>query len=81
MTKREATEKLFTILEPEVREIVERIESKAATTQNHYGDYMSAIASLQEALRSIPVSKSVIALLLVMGGANSDGVSSALKLS
>lgn len=56
--------------------IVERIEKSPATTKNHYGDYMVVLshAKSQEGMKKL-------AAMLILVGANEEGVANALKLS
>lgn len=70
-------EDLYEVLKEEITEIVQHIESSPKTTKDHYGKYMGAIAMLNKSR----IKKSVAAELLILGGANSNGVKSALMLS
>ena len=65
-------------LKPEMTTIVERIESKPATTQAHYGDYLAAFSQL------VPDSDrntlAIVGYAMVNAGANEYGVKSALRI-
>lgn len=68
---------LINSLADDVKPEVQRIETKLATTQNHYGDYMTLISTASNGNRQIG---KVLSLALVKAGANAQGVASALKV-
>ena len=57
---------------------VATIESGPQITQNHYGRYLTLLATLAKGDRRMTF---VVALALVAAGANREGVASAVKLS
>ena len=59
----------------ELVQMVQDIENKPLTTQNHYGNYMHLLT----VLIGEGMDKSVCALLLLKANANPQGVKSALK--
>ena len=67
-----------------LKPLVEHIESKPLTTQNHYGDYMTALSVVAEKFDA-PTNKEQTKIFLAVGiafqraGANKDGVKAALK--
>ena len=65
---------LITEMVAELKPIVESIEKRLATTQYHYGDYMSILGRYPAELRK------TMAALLLKSGANVDGVKWAYKL-
>jgi RNA binding exosome subunit len=58
-----------------VKPIVQRIEKSLPTTKNHYGDYMTVLSMDKD-----PMQMKKMAALLILAGANKEGVSAALKL-
>lgn len=71
-------EVLIAELVPDLKPLVESIESQPATTQNHYGDYMAVLSMLAKG--NLQMGR-IIAAALVEAGANSVGVADAVKLS
>ena len=51
---------------------IKRIESSIPTTMNHYGDYMGLLSSFGD-------KKEAMAKILILCGANSQGVTDALR--
>lgn len=81
MTTKEAHDKLNELVNDIVeliREDVQRIERKTATTRSHYGDYMAIITSFAD---GNPIKAKVIALACIKAGGNRQGVFDALKVS
>jgi RNA binding exosome subunit len=58
-----------------VKPIVKRIEASIPSTKNHYGDYMAVLSMDKD-----PMQMKKMAALLILAGANKEGVSAALKL-
>ena len=63
-------------LAADLRELVAEIEGKPATTQGHYARYMSIISATCD---SETIAR-IMRLALLRAGANSQGVSSAMKI-
>lgn len=61
-----------------LKDLVEKIEGSVATTQNHYGDYMSLIHVVA---KGDFTTASIIAQALILAGANEKGVNDALRVS
>ena len=61
--------------DPDIIKIVEHIESKLATTKNHYGDYMAFLTPYQKEGMA-----KFVGLILIKAGANASGVSDALNI-
>lgn len=70
-----------------LKPLVEHIESKPLTTQNHYGDYMTALSVVAEKFNA-PSDKApemqkkiflAVGIAFQRAGANKDGVKAALK--
>lgn len=79
MTDLDATlNKLANMLGP----IVKHIEAKPPTTENHYGDYMSALAVIAKRVSDKPASNVYlgIGVALQRAGANKQGVQAALRI-
>lgn len=72
MTLEQLVENMRSELEPLVR----AIEAKPATTQNHYGDYMSLIATLSQER----TMRQFLGLAMIRMGANRQGVKSAMQI-
>lgn len=73
-TAQDKIDKVITDMAEEIRPIVQEIEQSIATSQNHYGEYMSVLSQLGDK----PGYKRVIAAALVEAGANRKGVRDAL---
>lgn len=69
-------EQLIEKLRPEIEPIVQAIEAKPLTTQNHYGDYMAAIATISQD-RSM---RQLIGLAMLRMGGNRQGIKSAMQI-
>lgn len=72
--KKVLMEKAIESLAPEAKEAVQIVESKLATTQNHYGDYMALLSKFEG------VTRQVFALAMVRNGGNRQGIVSALQI-
>jgi len=75
MTRKEKIEALVKELAVDLVPAVSKIEASVATTQNHYGDYLSIL--------SVPKSQTerkLVALALLEAGANRNGIVSAMHL-
>jgi hypothetical protein len=59
-----------------VKPIVAKIENSPAATKNHYSDYMVCLSTGKG-----PLEMKRLAALLILAGANKEGVTDALKLS
>ena len=64
---------LLDSLEPEAITLVQAIEAKPATTQNHYGDYMVVLG---QAPRTTAL---LLGVAMVRNGGNKQGIFAALK--
>lgn len=78
MTPISKFDSLVNSLASDLKEAVVSIESSLATTQNHYGRYMSIIGIMAKGDKRIA---NILALALIKAGANRHGVKSALSLS
>lgn len=76
--REEAISALFDGIKDELEAMVQNIESKLPTTQDHYGSYMGLITSMHDDTR---LQKPVIAELLIKAGGNQNGITNALALS
>ena len=63
-------------IDKDIIQAVTDIESRYATTQNHYGDYMSFLAPYQ----AKPTALYIISEALVLDGASRAGVAWAIKI-
>jgi hypothetical protein len=63
-------------VDKDIIQAVTDIESRYATTQNHYGDYMSFLAPYQ----AKPTALYIISEALVLAGASRAGVAWAIKI-
>lgn len=72
----ETLEQLIDKMRPELEPIVKAIEAKPLTTQNHYGDYMAAIATISQER----TMRQFIGLAMLRMGANRQGVKSAMQI-
>ena len=63
--------------DPDIKQMVQDIEAKPATTQNHYGDYGAALSRLSQG-RTIVAQ--LLALAFVKAGGNATGIANGLKL-
>jgi hypothetical protein len=70
-------QKLIDSLAEDFVSLVEQIEARSETTQNHYGDYGVALNRLSGGDKG---KAGIIALALVKAGANRDGVLNGYKL-
>jgi hypothetical protein len=61
--------------DPDIIELVQRIESKPETTQDHYGDYGTALAKLSGGNKK---RAQAVAVVLILAGANPNGVKNGL---
>lgn len=59
-----------------IKPIVVRIESSLPTTKDHYGDYMGILATAKN-----PEERKKMAMVLIIAGANKNGVLAALALT
>lgn len=66
---------LLTKIVEDIKPIVAKIEKLPPTTRNHYGDYMAVLSQTEE-----PRIRKRLAAILVIAGANEQGVADALKL-
>lgn len=71
-------------LMPLVKPLVEHIEASTATTQHHYGDYMSAIAIVAEksGVKDAKMYKTTciaVGVAMQRAGGNKNGINSALR--
>ncbi len=64
-------------LAADLKDMVSKIESSPATTQNHYGCYGALISRVANGNKNIA---NVVALALIKAGANRVGVANAVKL-
>ena len=74
LSKKELDTAIFD-LSNDLREVVSEIESGIKTTQNHYGRYTSLIHLAED-----NNGKRLIALALVVAGADKRGVAAAMKI-
>ena len=70
-------EELISELAGDLKEMVQQIEARPKTTQNHYGQYMGLLSGMAKNKGHAQI----IAAALIEAGANRQGVVSALKLS
>ena len=63
-------------IDKDIIQVVNDIESRHATTQDHYGDYMSFLAPYQ----AKPTALYIISEALVLAGASREGVAWAIKI-
>ena len=70
--------KAIASLVPDLKPGIEVIEASLATTQNHYGRYMSMITGIVPDTN--PVMVMIVSRAMVEAGANQQGVSSALRV-
>lgn len=74
--------KLITLindLSNDFKEIVEDIEARPMTTQNHYGDYGGLITALSKD-HPTETYKQLISIALIRAGASKDGIFYAMKV-
>jgi len=60
-----------------LKDVVTGIEASVATTRNHYGDYMGLIMRFGDDADQ----RSMMARVLILAGANEQGVADALRAS
>lgn len=72
----ETIEQLIENMRTELEPLVRAIEAKPPTTQNHYGDYMAAIATISQD-RSM---RQLIGLAMLRMGGNRQGIKSAMQI-
>ena len=70
------SEKLIISLAADLKNEVDRIESKTATTKNNYGDYLGLFSRIT----NTPDTARILARALILAGANNAGVRSALAI-
>lgn len=81
LTDQERKEKINSMIDefskdPEIVDFVKKTEKSLATTQNHYGKYMSFLTPFS----SKPVTLYIMSKALIAAGANARGVGSALQV-
>jgi hypothetical protein len=81
LTDQERKEKINSMIDefskdPEIVDFVKKTEKSLATTQNHYGKYMSFLTPFS----SKPVTLYIMSRALIGAGANAQGVGSALRV-
>ena len=64
-------------LAEDLKEMIQKIEARPMTTQNHYGDYGSLISGLSKGNK---VVAQIIGEACIKAGANATGVANAIKL-
>lgn len=69
-------DELIENMRAELEPLVQAIEAKPATTQNHYGDYMSLIATLAQDR----TMRTFIGLAMLRMGGNRQGIKSAMQI-
>ena len=69
-------------MNPELESIVKAIEAKPATTRGHYGDYMSAFATigLNTNSKQDRSMRNLVGLAMIMLGGNERGILDAMKV-
>ena len=68
---------IYDILQPELKYIIDKINSRPAITKNNYGDYMHWIINLKEDTK---LNYKIIALLLYKAGGNKTGINDAMRV-
>jgi len=74
-TKKKYLKSIYSIIQTELKEMIEQAEKKPYTTQNNYGEYMKLLTTLKSQLGLDNSSQ-----LLAMAGGNKQGILDARKI-
>ena len=77
--QRAAVDKYAAALQPELGELIAGIEAKPKTTQDHYGQYMSALSALGVDQKDKAHAMLTMLAMIVAGG-NENGIRAAYKI-
>ena len=67
---------IYDILQPELKYIIDKINSRPAITKNNYGDYMQLISFLLDG----KINKTDAIQLLIKCGGNINGINDAMRV-